>query len=67
MENELQINKILKDLKIISTTQREKCKEDFGILISNIEYLRNNPNTEKIDIAIIFEKALELRDTIRLL
>jgi len=67
MENELQINKILKDLKIISTTQLEKCKEDFGILISNIEYLRNNPNTEKIDIAIIFEKALELRDTIRLL
>jgi len=47
MENELQINKILKDLKIISTTQLEKCKEDFGILISNIEYLRNNPNTEK--------------------
>ena len=54
----------LKDLKIVSKTELEKVKEEFGSLLRAIEYLKENPETKRVDILRIMKAAIEFRDTL---
>ncbi len=54
----------LKDLKIVSKTELEKAKEEFGILLRAIEYFKENPETKRVDILRIMKSAIEFRDTL---
>ena len=55
----------LKDLKIISKNELKKAKEEFGILLCDIEFAKNNPETKKVDMLRLLKKAIEFRDTLR--
>lgn len=57
----------LKDLKIVSKAKLKKAKEEFGILLTDIEYAKNNPETKKVDMLRLLKKAIEFRDTLRFL
>ena len=55
----------LKDLKIVSKDELKKAKEEFGILLTDIEYAKNNPETKKVDMLRLLKKAIEFRDILR--
>lgn len=54
----------LKDLKIVSKTELEKAKEEFGSLLRSIEYFKENPETKRVDILRIMKSAIEFLDTL---
>lgn len=54
----------LKDLKIVNKTDIAKAKEEFGFLLRDIEYAKNNPERKKVDMLQLLKKAIEFRDTL---
>lgn len=54
----------LKDLKIVSKTEFEKAKEEYGSLLRAIEYFKENPETKRVNILRIMKSAIEFRDTL---
>lgn len=55
----------LNDLKIISKTELEQAKDEFGYLLRKIEYFTNNQESSKrADILRIMKSTLEFRDTL---
>ena len=54
----------LKDLKVVSKTELEKAKEEFGSLLRAIEYFKENPETKRVDVLRIMKYAIEFRDTL---
>ena len=54
----------LKDLKIVSKTELEKTKKEFGILLRSIEYFKEQKEKKRVDILRIMKSAIEFRDTL---
>lgn len=51
----------LLNLKIVSKKELRTIKEDFGVLLRNIEYLKDNPKTEKIHVFQVVQTAIDFR------
>lgn len=54
-----------KYLKIINVQELIKIQEEYGMMLRNIEHLKNNPNTKKVDIDRIYNDAIQCRNLLQ--